>query len=211
MKLKDVNTTDLYATDRNELGRVVMTGQLWKRDNFNRDPFPFRHVSGTYRQGRVGEGYHGMVVGHLTLVHWGTITADVRRELAEVELPVLDSDTSYDEQRAVLEALLERLEDTDFRLVVANTQRMKPWADYEDAQRQQRETWEREQAERRARQAAVHSQFDQLAGTLGVYVSNTVYLRNQVGYKAWSGDVPTVTLPLDVLQRILADAARTRT
>lgn len=206
MKLKDVNTTDLYVTDRNKLARVVMTGQLWKSDSFDRSDFPFCHVVGRNTQGRVGNGYTGYTIGHLVVVYWDIITLEAQRELTELELPAFDSDTSYDEQRATLKAFLERLKGTNFRLTVANTQRMKLLDDQQREEQQQREKQERQHNERRDRQDAVIEQFNRLAPAFSLYTQGVGYHRTQVSYQSYAGSTPSVKLTLDELERLLADA-----
>lgn len=210
MKLKDVNTTDLYATDRGELARVVMTGQLWKRSSFDHSDFAFRHASGYARQGRVGEGYSALMIGHLAVVHHGQVDEADRRELAELELPALDADSDYETQRAAVEELRDRLEGTNLRLFVVNTQRMKLWADHTEAKRREYEAWERRYNEDQARRAAARDRFNLLGPALSVYGLGNDQLetmRFEAMRRAHNRETLSVTVTLDVLETLLADAA----
>lgn len=212
MKLKDVNTTDLYAIDRGEPARVVLTGQLWKRDNFSRDSFPFLHTAGRRTQGRVGEGYHSYMVGHLAVVLFGTPTEADLTALRELELPAVTADTPQTEQYDKLREFNQQLSssDTNLRLMVINTQRMKLWESAQAEKQAERETAERVRDEKLARQRAAVGQFNRLAPALSVYATGIDHLRTQVSYEAYAGGTPTVTLSLDALQQLLKDAAAGR-
>jgi hypothetical protein len=213
MKLKDVNTTDLYATDNSELARVVMIGQLWKRDSFDRSDFPFKRASSHARQGRIGEGWSGTMVGHLMIVHHGQMSENTLQELTDLRLPPVNADMSDEEQLVMLRALSARLEGTDFRLLTVNTQRVRPWAEHAEAKRKEYEAWERSYNEDEARRAWARDRFNPLRPALSVYGlqdNDLNLMMSQVIVKAHNREPLSVTVPLDVLKALLADAARGR-
>lgn len=210
MKLKDVNTSDLYITDHGNLARVVMTGQLWKHSNFNRSDFPFSPANNTYRQGRGGVGYSGYMIGHLVVVCTGGNVEVTRNHLRDMELPVFTSDTTQTEQTDTLKAFKAKLDTgRDFRLMVVNTQRMQLQTDHDAKRRAERETWERETTKKSVRRDLAKEKFNVAASELAEYglsESEINIMRHTVGYKAYAGDVPNVNLTLDQLLPILADA-----
>lgn len=207
MKIKDVNTTDLLATDRGELARVILTGQLWKFSHSDRSPFPFQPASRHARQGRMGVGYTGLMIGHLALVHWGIPEDEDLTELTNLRLPSVDATMEPEVVLAALKGLQSRLSDTNLRLHVINTQRARLWEDAQEQKRVEHEAYERQYNERVTRKREAVERFDRLAPALSIYTGSPDYHRSQVGYKAYAGDTPVVTVTLSQLEQLLSDAA----